>query len=402
MNQTDSKQSENITLDRRKGPPLRLLGVVLAAMAVVIVGFLARQPSTLHEIHVLRNEGAVSSLALSSDGKFLAGGFRPGLGALDAWTGKVVVWRRDTLAKVAVIPQSSWVNEVAFSEDSALLAVAASTYCRPEFRPDGTSPYPGVSGAVTLWATHDWNQRATLVHPEGIFACQISPNSQLLASLSGHSPDQPGNVMLWDIDTQELADVFPEHQGIVCSAQERWGGCSLRFSPDGDLLAVSEFRPSRGDLVRFWDLEAREIRTELSLKHDAISDLALSPDGQMIALATEMRETNVYDIATGGVRQSFRGTADSQTRAVAFSPDGEVLAIAGAVSRVGTFEPFPPDQWYGVIGLWDLGSGRSMAQTVIREKAAAILTITYSPDGQSIVTGDMGGSIRIWEVPRRL
>jgi len=208
--------------------------------------------------------------------------------------------------------------------------------------------------------------------------------------------------MVWDIDTRVLTHTFPEHFGAVRSTLERWGGCSLQFSRDGNCLAVSEFRSTRGDLIRFWDLKTKEIRGELSLEQDGIADFALSPDGRTIALATESRETKLYDSATGHVKQRFKSIANSRTSVVAFSPDGMALAIAGAVSGAESLEPSSPDRWYGTVGLWDVGTGRCQAKTIVREKLGAVLALTYALDGRTIITGDMGGSVRIWDVPQHL
>jgi WD40 repeat protein len=80
---------------------------------------------------------------------------------------------------------------------------------------------------------------------------------------------------------------------------------------------------------------------KLDLQNGAITALAWSPDGRRIAVAGAAPEVNVYDAETGARVALCKGhTAGIYT--VAFSPDSAVLATAG---------------FDGMVRLYDSGTG---------------------------------------------
>jgi WD40 repeat protein len=72
-----------------------------------------------------------------------------------------------------------------------------------------------------------------------------------------------------------------------------------------------------------------------------VSNMAFSPDGKLLASASENRTIKVWDAGSGAALQTLEGHSGSVS-AVAFSLDSKLLASA---SNDGTVE------------LWDAGSG---------------------------------------------
>jgi WD40 repeat protein len=70
---------------------------------------------------------------------------------------------------------------------------------------------------------------------------------------------------------------------------------------------------------------------------------------------------------------------------VAFSPDGKTLASASAGTRESS----------ALLKLWDLGSGREVAQ--FRNYRVTAETLTFAPDGKTLATAGRGSPVRLWD-----
>jgi WD40 repeat protein len=110
-----------------------------------------------------------------------------------------------------------------------------------------------------------------------------------------------------------------------------------------------------------------------------VFDIAVSPDGRRIALATNNNHTvRVLDTKTGSEVMILPHNPYVYT--MAFSPDGRRI-VSG--SRDGT------------IKIWDAGSGAKLK--TLRGHKSWIWRVRFSPDGRRIVSGSGNGTIKVWD-----
>jgi WD40 repeat protein len=110
--------------------------------------------------------------------------------------------------------------------------------------------------------------------------------------------------------------------------------------------------------------------------------VAFSPDGHLLAAGSTDRTVKLWDIKTGTLIHTLSATYMQAILSLAFSPDGHTLAVG---SEHG---PNPCslglDCTYGVI-LWDVQSGNAVDSLFVTDAVAAV---AYSPDGRTLAVSN--------------
>jgi WD40 repeat protein len=173
---------------------------------------------------------------------------------------------------------------------------------------------------------------------------------------------------------------------------------SVAFSPDGKLLASSSHGPEKTSYninfgtVRLWDLGTRQERATLMQRRGWIRAVAFSPDGQTLAVGISQDKTvrlmNVdREEKTPGRLGKQRAVLKGHTRPVvslAFSPDGKRLA-SGAADKAGVHAG-------GEAKLWDMATNQELFTLALPRGAGCL---AYSPDGSMVALGCQEGSIHL-------
>jgi WD40 repeat protein len=171
----------------------------------------------------------------------------------------------------------------------------------------------------------------------------ISPDRAWLAAAS-RLPDS----------IEDAVYVFDSAGKVRFSAPAGLGGVSeMAVSPDGSAVAVASYDTD----VRVWDTSNGELRRRIEELPVAVFAMRYSPDGRWLAAAGADRLIHVFDAKTLRRVRSLRGQ-NEMISSMAFSPDSRRVLTGGFSERTAR-------QAVEVL-LWDFDSG-----TVLRRYPAA-------------------------------
>jgi formylglycine-generating enzyme required for sulfatase activity/WD40 repeat protein/serine/threonine protein kinase len=244
--------------------------------------------------------------------------------------------------------------------------------------PDRTRMVSGGSdGTLRLWDVATGKELQPATGPVASWHANIafSPDDGLVAF-----PGGDGEVNMW-----KLGGPVPER--VAIRDKHSGGNAHLAFSADGKLLASAAPWPwTNPPAIKVLEGASGTVRLSLPTADKVI---ALSPDGKLLASGDEDGNAHLWNLATGRQLRIFEVPAGGHkpTTEVAFSPDGRTLAI-------GTFV------WDRALRLCDVNTGRELH--AYRGHTSNILTLAFSPDAKTLVSGSDDWSVRLWDVSRGL
>lgn len=274
-----------------------------------------------------------------------------------------------------------------------------------------------------------------------------SADGQKLAASTSLSHD----VRVWDITTGQCLKILHGHIGDICS---------LVWSQDQKILASGAHDQS----IRFWDTTTGDCVKTLYGYTGRIWCIAWSPDGKFLAAASEDRTIRIWQVNTQSCVNTLyghtshvlslawhptqpllvSGSADLSVRlwqvetgdclktwrehtswvfSVGWNPEGTTIVSGGSdqmlklwtiqqgcykTIRVDTHQVWPVS-WSSdgqkvagssgyMIKLWDVATWYGVAD--LKGHESQILSIAWSPDGQTLWSSDHSGRIKCWDLGR--
>ena len=295
-----------------------------------------------------------------------------------------------TLAYSDTLVMNGSVNQVVWSQDDSTLVLATSK-------------------GLYLYDAEKLKKQSVLDPGASILSTRLAINDTLV--VTGGSDAE---IRWWDMATQGYLGAFSEHLlGVV----------RLDLPSFGNILATG----SDDATVQVWDISTlynlgADSAQRLFTFRDPVTrvmDLDVSPDGQMLAAASQ-QHVHIWNPQSGTLQRIISQPVGWYT-ALAFSPDNQVLTTAydgrrlefwntltwARIKFIPLSEPvkalaYNPDGLLlavgyedGCIQIWDVRSKRLRADLVGQPE---LTSLAFSALGDRLATSGADGRIRIWDL----
>jgi WD40 repeat protein len=296
-------------------------------------------------------------------------------------------WSPDGASIAVAVPSddSAHIFDARTGRQRLSLAGNGSGLVELDWSPDSARLVTGsLGGTVALWAVTEASGRrlASLSSRDtrgGVNGLAFSPGgTQLMAGSSDVTA-----TTVWDVSIVGDAEVAnlparPSVSGVV------------GYTADGRLIATSEagllavwdarsftfertlgaYGPNSDRQTRGQPPEDRPLSVPARSPAPTARNLAVHPDGRLVAAGVDGGSVQVWDVATG--RQAFTVALDGDVSDVAWSPTGDVLAaVGGDTTRA----------WVAIVDR----SGRRL-RTLRAEPGVAFQTVAFTNDGERVVS----------------
>ncbi|NET38100.1 MAG: TIR domain-containing protein [Cyanothece sp. SIO1E1] len=338
-------------------------------------------------IKTLGHEGVIRDISFSPDGQTIAT-------ASEDKTAKL--WRLDGTL-IETLKHEGIALDISFSPDNQTIATIDN------------------GKGVKLWYK-EGTLRSNLSHNNGISKASFSPDGQTLAAVSRVGQ----TVRIWNLENS-LIKVLPvslsqsvinnvsfDPAGQVITTINEEGAIQL-WTTDGKVIATlinqggEEVLVGLGDddqtlvtrgngSIKLWHWDGKPIKTLIE-KNEAPINMAVSPDGRLLATAIENGPVQLW-----GIDGTLKHTSIEQIErpiGVSFSSDGQTL-----VTGIGYWNE--DLDYHGPVQLWKI-DGTLIGTLIEKEKSQgyAWLEADFSSNGQTLVTkisnADFSGPIKLWK-----
>lgn len=263
--------------------------------------------------------------------------------ASGSWDNTIKIWDLKTgQVNRTLIGHTDFVYSVDFSHDGKILASGSR---------DRT---------VKLWPLNRPDAPMTIQTTAEIQTVQFFPDGTRVA---GAGAD--GVIRLWNTQSGKGETIPTTHSNYVYS---------FEISPDGKMLASGSVAE-----IKLWDFQTRKEQT-LQWCSNRVDPVIFSPDSKMLAAGCFDGTVLLWNLETGE-KQTIQ-MHDRSMSSLQFSGDGTTLGSAGGEG----------------IKFYNL-AGKQMS--TLEGDTTQTEVIKFSPDGQTLVSGDVEGELKLWDLSSR-
>jgi WD40 repeat protein/serine/threonine protein kinase len=365
------------------------------------------------------NADSIFSVAFTPDGRRLVSGGRDS--TIKVWDIQSAVGRDVSTPLLTIIGPLD-VRRIAISPDGRRIVAG------------------GYNGRVKVFDLVSGAEIVTQYgHPTNVAGVAYSPDGRTIVST-----DFEGRVLMWDAETTDHLRVIRGHAGGVYSVAFRsdgrhlaTGGADgtvkiwdvttdqafrelspkggwlrhLAFSPDSRHVAAAGPMSSRGQqpFARIWNLSTPSSQQTLMAHRKGVTSTAFTFDGTHFVTGSADHTAKIWHVRDGKNVKTLRGHTDTVTT-VACSSDGRWIASGSADKTIRVWKVTTLDAGTSAL-LPSLAAAlpASMVSTLpstieavphltLKNQKTGVTTIALSPNNRWLASGDLGGTIRLWDV----
>lgn len=210
----------------------------------------------------------------------------------------------------------------------------------------------------------------------------VASTGKLIAA-AGATEERPWVVDVFDVATKNVAHTLRGNGApIMC----------LAFSPKSEILAVAHMRGT----VELWNPHDGKLASSFVAHKDGICSAAFSPTGQFFAIGNNDGSVTFWNAKNSkSVGQiPWQGDVD-HVGAVAFSPDGKLLAYGGMPNRQGASPVY----------VWEIIQIEARDESVTAKLKAKLeghrafmYSLVFSPNGGTLASANQDETVKLWDV----